>query len=983
MNRETGQQVAIKIIDRSKCVGKEQMIKSEIDILKKVQHPHIIQLYELYETEQRIYLVMELVTGGELFDSIVARGHYTEADASRIVYKILKAVEYLHDLGIAHRDLKPENLLFWNRDADAKIMISDFGLSKIFNDDDVMKTACGTPGYVAPEVLKRKGYGPQVDMWSMGVITYILLCGYPPFYHENNQELFQQIMKGEYEFDSPHWDDISDDAKAFIRNMLVVDPRKRFDTKKALQHRFLTKYCTDVPVAKVMLPIECQVSEKVAGKIATIDDPRDVPDLAHRVSENLRNRGMSISSRRRSIDVKYTAAAAARYVPSHAPPPVPIATKPLPAVTVEEECGTPLAKIEKKQDSGVVLQSQSVHSSKEKDMNPAVDVAVESKEKEYLRQISTLNRLIDTGKIDAAKCMLENVVCPPKLRTLYESLINHNEVQSQLSQVQPAEVTQQTILQELKALAAGRGSMAKIDIDNEKLILSVPEPRSPKAPANTENNSNASHKHISQMESSLYLRYVLDSIVLKNETTSSSQKSAKSITPDQIRFLSFNLNIKPPGLKLSKSDHKDSRLEHFCTQVLPNYEIIALQEVFAFGSTRRDRLLKKASQLGFRSYQCSSSSDSRIDGGLIILSKYSIVRTAKLTFDKGVNADRLYGKGAIYAGIMIPSSSGYQFVHVFNTTLQSPQDTRTFSIYDPTELATTTRRAQLRTLRAFMEAQLEKELTLYELTKEGISLHEVVLLGGCFNINARKRQQDDSINHGDEYLIMKKILETPSDPHTSKEKQKEYRLIDLAFEAAGEHPVTLGFAPDRIPQETVLTSKKFNIAHACTDYVFQVAIQPSGKGYKAKCPEKYFDIKPNSATVERFLVSPAEKQQSNEPSPAVEDDEDQFYDDEEEYVTNLEKSIAEKAAAQHKSETIAKSPLDTVDLAAIVKTMKISEPQHQDEPKLGLIASLFSSVTKESKERKKEKFTQLSDHYGISVTIELVPKSFYVDAPSA
>ncbi len=112
-------------------------------------------------------------------------------------------------MGIVHRDLKPENLLFSSKEADARIMISDFGLSRIFNDDEVMKTACGTPGYVAPEVLKRQGYGCEVDLWSIGVITYILLCGYPPFYDENNQELFQQIMRGDYQFDSPHWDDIS------------------------------------------------------------------------------------------------------------------------------------------------------------------------------------------------------------------------------------------------------------------------------------------------------------------------------------------------------------------------------------------------------------------------------------------------------------------------------------------------------------------------------------------------------------------------------------------------------------------------------------------------------------------------------------------------------------------------------------------------------------------------------------------------------
>ena len=169
------------------------------------------------------------VTGGELFDEIVNRGKYTEVDAAKIVHKILCAVDYLHGMGIAHRDLKPENLLLSDRTPQAKIMISDFGLSKIFNEEEVMRTACGTPGYVgmsfcslfrcpltvhvAPEVLKRQGYGREVDLWSLGVITYILLCGYPPFYDQNNVELFRQIMAGRYRFDRPWWDNISESGK--------------------------------------------------------------------------------------------------------------------------------------------------------------------------------------------------------------------------------------------------------------------------------------------------------------------------------------------------------------------------------------------------------------------------------------------------------------------------------------------------------------------------------------------------------------------------------------------------------------------------------------------------------------------------------------------------------------------------------------------------------------------------------------------------
>ncbi|XP_026532003.1 calcium/calmodulin-dependent protein kinase type 1B isoform X2 [Pseudonaja textilis] len=182
---------------------------------------------------------MQLVTGGELFDRIIERGYYTEKDASQLIRQVLEAVNYLHDLGIVHRDLKPENLLYATPFEDAKIMITDFGLSKI-EADGIMSTACGTPGYVAPEILEQKAYGKAVDSWALGVISYILLCGYPPFYDENDSELFNQILKAEYEFDSPYWDDISESAKDFIRHLLERDPEKRFTCEQALQHPWIS-----------------------------------------------------------------------------------------------------------------------------------------------------------------------------------------------------------------------------------------------------------------------------------------------------------------------------------------------------------------------------------------------------------------------------------------------------------------------------------------------------------------------------------------------------------------------------------------------------------------------------------------------------------------------------------------------------------------------------------------------------------------------
>ncbi|KAF6217245.1 hypothetical protein GE061_001599 [Apolygus lucorum] len=234
-----GEMYAVKMIDKKALKGKEDSLENEIKVLRRLTHPNIVQLLETFEDRQKVYLIMELVTGGELFDRIVEKGSYTEKDASDLIRQVLEAVNYMHEQGVVHRDLKPENLLYYSPDEDSKIMISDFGLSKM-EDSGIMATACGTPGYVAPEVLAQKPYGKAVDVWSIGVISYILLCGYPPFYDENDANLFTQILKGEFEFDSPYWDDISDFAKNFIRQLMCVDVTKRFTCKQALQHPWIS-----------------------------------------------------------------------------------------------------------------------------------------------------------------------------------------------------------------------------------------------------------------------------------------------------------------------------------------------------------------------------------------------------------------------------------------------------------------------------------------------------------------------------------------------------------------------------------------------------------------------------------------------------------------------------------------------------------------------------------------------------------------------
>ncbi|KAI5095398.1 calcium/calmodulin-dependent protein kinase type 1B, partial [Silurus meridionalis] len=238
-HRRTHKRVAIKCIRKKAFKGKESMLENEIAVLRRIKHENIISLEETFETPAKLYLVMTLVTGGELLDRILKQGSYTEKDASHVILQVLEAVKYLHQLDIVHRDLKAKNLLYETPFQDSKIVLSDFGLSKIA-DQGFLSTACGTPAYVAPELLQEKTYGKEVDLWAMGVISFILLCGYPPFYDDSDTELYKQIIEAKVEFDSPYWDDISDSAKDFIVHLLEKDPKRRFNCEQALQHLWIS-----------------------------------------------------------------------------------------------------------------------------------------------------------------------------------------------------------------------------------------------------------------------------------------------------------------------------------------------------------------------------------------------------------------------------------------------------------------------------------------------------------------------------------------------------------------------------------------------------------------------------------------------------------------------------------------------------------------------------------------------------------------------
>jgi len=248
VNKLTGDVVAIKIIEKKTLSPQElETLTEEVDILQKIDHMHIVKLYDIYETKDHLYMVMELLKGGELFDNIVQKGTYSEKEAAAVMRQILEAVQYLHNRGIAHRDLKPENLIY-QEDPDrypcARVKITDFGLAKYLGHDastGLMKTACGTPGYVAPEILKGMKYTESIDIWSLGVILFILLCGYPPFADEVSSVLYTKIRQGSYTFESPYWDEVSKEAKNLVSRMLTVKPENRISANQVLSDPWFTK----------------------------------------------------------------------------------------------------------------------------------------------------------------------------------------------------------------------------------------------------------------------------------------------------------------------------------------------------------------------------------------------------------------------------------------------------------------------------------------------------------------------------------------------------------------------------------------------------------------------------------------------------------------------------------------------------------------------------------------------------------------------
>uniref|UniRef100_A0A8C4SGX6 calcium/calmodulin-dependent protein kinase n=1 Tax=Erpetoichthys calabaricus TaxID=27687 RepID=A0A8C4SGX6_ERPCA len=259
VKKSTGQEYAAKIINTKKLSARDhQKLEREARICRLLKHPNIVRLHDSISEEGFHYLVFDLVTGGELFEDIVAREYYSEADASHCIHQILESVNHIHQHDIVHRDLKPENLLLASKLKGAAVKLADFGLAiEVQGEQQAWFGFAGTPGYLSPEVLRKDPYGKPVDIWACGVILYILLVGYPPFWDEDQHKLYQQIKAGAYDFPSPEWDTVTPEAKNLINQMLTINPAKRITADQALKHPWVCQRSTVASMMHRQETVEC------------------------------------------------------------------------------------------------------------------------------------------------------------------------------------------------------------------------------------------------------------------------------------------------------------------------------------------------------------------------------------------------------------------------------------------------------------------------------------------------------------------------------------------------------------------------------------------------------------------------------------------------------------------------------------------------------------------------------------------------------
>ncbi|XP_062851606.1 calcium/calmodulin-dependent protein kinase type II subunit gamma isoform X5 [Trichomycterus rosablanca] len=275
VKKSTLQEYAAKIINTKKLTARDhQKLEREARICRLLKHPNIVRLHDSISEEGFHYLVFDLVTGGELFEDIVAREYYSEADASHCINQILESVSHIHQHDIVHRDLKPENLLLASKMKGAAVKLADFGLAiEVQGDQQAWFGFAGTPGYLSPEVLRKDPYGKPVDIWACGVILYILLVGYPPFWDEDQHKLYQQIKAGAYDFPSPEWDTVTPEAKNLINQMLTINPAKRITADQALKHPWVCQRSTVASMMHRQETVEClrkfNARRKLKGAILT------------------------------------------------------------------------------------------------------------------------------------------------------------------------------------------------------------------------------------------------------------------------------------------------------------------------------------------------------------------------------------------------------------------------------------------------------------------------------------------------------------------------------------------------------------------------------------------------------------------------------------------------------------------------------------------------------------------------------------------
>ncbi|XP_052463424.1 calcium/calmodulin-dependent protein kinase type II subunit beta isoform X12 [Carassius gibelio] len=326
----TGQEYAAKIINTKKLSARDhQKLEREARICRLLKHPNIVRLHDSISEEGFHYLLFDLVTGGELFEDIVAREYYSEADASHCIQQILEAVLHCHQMGVVHRDLKPENLLLASKCKNAAVKLADFGLAiEVQGEQQAWFGFAGTPGYLSPEVLRKEAYGKPVDIWACGVILYILLVGYPPFWDEDQHKLYQQIKAGAYDFPSPEWDTVTPEAKNLINQMLTINPAKRITAQEALKHPWVCQRSTVASMMHRQETVEClkkfNARRKLKGAIlttmlvsrnfsvgrqttapASVSAAGTTTSLVEQAAKSLLNRKADVKKRKSSSTVQY------------------------------------------------------------------------------------------------------------------------------------------------------------------------------------------------------------------------------------------------------------------------------------------------------------------------------------------------------------------------------------------------------------------------------------------------------------------------------------------------------------------------------------------------------------------------------------------------------------------------------------------------------------------------------------------------------